>query len=188
MYINVIWVAFRYSLRVFTSSIYSIRYVCYRFWALAVSIGTQSCKHCCQSMTLAHLTSKNRNSTYVYPGDLLFLFHFIHYNNFFPTTRTVKICILLWYNWGMCYRLSLLSTQSAQPLLRSDNFGSSQLLISRKDTRFVSRYAWTWRETLPCLLIIYRNKYDLIPLRKQKDNFQYFISFISLLYRLQMFY
>jgi len=31
-----------------------------------VSIGTQPCKHCCQSMTLAHLTSKNRNSTYVH--------------------------------------------------------------------------------------------------------------------------
>jgi len=26
---------------------------------------------------------------------------------------------------GMCYRLSLLSIQSAQPLLRSDNLGSS---------------------------------------------------------------
>jgi len=25
-------------------------------------------------------------------------------------------------------------------------------LVSRKDTRSVSRYAWTWRETLPCLL------------------------------------
>jgi len=45
----------------------------------------------------------------------------------------------------MHYRLSLLSTQLAQPLLRSDNLGSSQLLISR--------YAWTWRETPPCLLI-----------------------------------
>jgi len=51
----------------------------------------------------------------------------------------------------MRYRLSLLSTQSAQPLLRSDNLGS-QLLVSRKDTRSVSRYAWTWRKTLPCLL------------------------------------
>jgi len=29
MYINVIWAAFRYSLRVF--NIYSARYVCYRF-------------------------------------------------------------------------------------------------------------------------------------------------------------
>jgi len=37
--------------------------------------------------------------------------------------------------------------------LRSDNLGSSQLSVSRKDTRSVSRYAWTWRETLPCLLI-----------------------------------
>jgi len=52
----------------------------------------------------------------------------------------------------MRYRLSLLSTQLAQPLLRSDNLGSSQLSVSRKDTRSVSRYAWTWRETLPCLL------------------------------------
>jgi len=34
----------------------------------------------------------------------------------------------------MRYRLSLLSTQSAQPLLRSDNLGSSQLFVSRKDT------------------------------------------------------
>jgi len=54
---------------------------------------------------------------------------------------------------GMRYRLSLLSTQLAQPLLRSDNLDSSQLLVSRKDTRSVSRYAWTWRKTLPCLLI-----------------------------------
>jgi len=51
----------------------------------------------------------------------------------------------------MRYRLSL-STQSAQPLLRSDNYSSCQLLISRKDTRSVSRYAWTWRKTPPCLL------------------------------------
>jgi len=35
----------------------------------------------------------------------------------------------------MRYRLSLLSTQSIQPLLRSDNLGSSQLLVSRKGTR-----------------------------------------------------
>jgi len=48
MYINVIWPAFRYSLRVF--NIYSTRYVCYTFWALAKSIGTQTCKYCCQSM------------------------------------------------------------------------------------------------------------------------------------------
>jgi len=34
----------------------------------------------------------------------------------------------------MHYQLSLLSTQSAQPLLRSDNLGSPQLLVSRKDT------------------------------------------------------
>jgi len=67
MYISVIWAAFCYSLRAF--NICRARYVCYRFWALTVSIGTQSCKHCCQSMTLAHLTSKNRNSTYVCPGD-----------------------------------------------------------------------------------------------------------------------
>jgi len=52
MYINDIWVAFR-SLRVFICR----AHVCYRFWALAVSIGTQPCKHCCQSMTLAYLTS-----------------------------------------------------------------------------------------------------------------------------------
>jgi len=49
----------------------------------------------------------------------------------------------------MRYRLSLLSTQSAQPLLRFE----SQLLVSRKDTWSVSHYAWTWREILPCLLI-----------------------------------
>jgi len=52
----------------------------------------------------------------------------------------------------MRYRLSLLSTQSAQPLLRFDNLGLFQLLVSRKDTRSVSRYVWTWCETLPCLL------------------------------------
>jgi len=52
----------------------------------------------------------------------------------------------------MRYRLSLLSTQSTQPLLRS-NLGLSQsLLVLRKDTRSVSHYAWTWRKTLPCLL------------------------------------
>jgi len=48
---------------------------------------------------------------------------------------------------------SLLSTQSGQPLLRSDNLDSSQLLVSRKDTLSVSPYAWIWRETLSCLLI-----------------------------------
>jgi len=42
---------------------------------------------------------------------------------------------------GILYRLSLLSTPSAQPLLRSDNLGSSQLSVLRKDTRSVSRYA-----------------------------------------------
>jgi len=35
---------------------------------------------------------------------------------------------------GMRYRVSLLSTQSAQPLLRSDNLDSSQFLVSCKDT------------------------------------------------------
>jgi len=45
-----------------------------------------------------------------------------------------KISILLLYNLGMRYRLNFLSTQSAQLLLRY-NLGSSQLLISRKDTR-----------------------------------------------------
>jgi len=134
IYINVIWAAFCYSLRVL--NIYSARYVCYRFWALAVNIGTHLCKHSCQSMTLAQLTSKNQNSTSVYLGDRFFYFYTLHYNNFFPTACTIK-SILLWYNLDMRYRLSLLSTQSAQPLLRSDNLGSSQLLISRKDTRFV---------------------------------------------------
>jgi len=100
MYISVIWTAFRYSLRVLHANpinyrhaiqnnwkiwkinIYSARYVCYRFWALAMSIGTQPCKHCCQSM-LAHLTSENRNSTYVYLGDRFFDFYTLHYINFF---------------------------------------------------------------------------------------------------------
>jgi len=44
MYINVIWAVFRYSLRVFNTC--RARYVCYRFWALAASIGTQFCNHC----------------------------------------------------------------------------------------------------------------------------------------------
>jgi len=97
---------------------------------------------CCQSMTLAHLTSKNRNSTYVHiSGDRFFYFYTLHYYKFFPTARIVKISILLLYNLGMRYRLSLLSIQSAQPLLRSDNLGLSQFLVSRKDTRSVSRYA-----------------------------------------------
>jgi len=30
------------------------------------SMDSTSCKHCCQSMMLAHLTSKNRNNTYVH--------------------------------------------------------------------------------------------------------------------------
>jgi len=47
--------------------------------------------------------------------------------------------IFMIYNLSMRYRLSLLSTQSAQPLFRSDNLSSSQLLVSRKDTRSVSR-------------------------------------------------
>jgi len=89
-----------------------------------VSIGMQPCKHCCQSMTLAHLTSKNRNSTYVHPGDRFFYFYTLCYNNFFSTAHTVKISILLLYNLSTRYRLSL-STQSAQPLLRSDNLGSA---------------------------------------------------------------
>jgi len=72
MYINVIWAVFRYSLWVF--NICRVRYVCYRFWALAVSIGTQPYKHCCQSMTLAHLMSKNRNC---HPGDKFF--NFLHF-------------------------------------------------------------------------------------------------------------
>jgi len=137
-------------------SISTVRVTCYR-WALAVS---EPCKHCCQSMTLAHLTSKNRNSTYISDEDRFFYFYILHYNNFFPIARTVKISILLSYNLGMRYRLSLLSTRSVQPLLRSDNLGSSQLLILHKDTRSVSRFAWTWRETLPCLLIIKPNDKD----------------------------
>jgi len=56
----------------------------------------------------------------------------------------------------MRYRLSLLSIQSAQPLLRSDNLGSSHFW-PHKDTQSVSRYAWTWRETLPCLSMTYEN-------------------------------
>jgi len=48
MYINVIWAAFRYPLWVF--NICRARYVCYRFWTFAVSIGTQPCKHCCTSI------------------------------------------------------------------------------------------------------------------------------------------
>jgi len=71
MYINVIWAAFCYSLRVF--NIYSARYVCYRFWALAASIRTQPCKHC-QSMTLAYL--KIERVQYVHPGDRFFYFYF----------------------------------------------------------------------------------------------------------------
>jgi len=68
-------------------------------------------------------------------------------------------------------RLSLLSTQSAQPLLRSHNLGSSQLLVSRKDTRSVSRYVWTWRETLPYLLISDRLHGDLQwEIFKEKTN------------------
>jgi len=150
MYINVIWATFRYSLRVF--NIYSVHYVCYRFWALAVSIGTP-CKHCCQSMTLALLTSKNRNSTYI--PEINFFISALYIIITFFLQRTVKISIFLLYNLDMRYRLNLLSTQSVQPLLRSDNLGSSQLLVSRKDTRSAWRYAWIWREILPCFLIFF---------------------------------
>jgi len=129
-----------------------VRYVCYKFWALAVNIGTQPCKHCCQSMTLAYLTCK-KTSIFVHLGDRFFDFYTLHYNNFFSATCTVKTSILLWYNLGMRYRLSLLSTQSAQPLLSSDNLNSSQLLVPREDTRSVLRY--TWREILPCFLILF---------------------------------
>jgi len=96
-------------------------------------------------MTLAHLTSKNRNCT---SWRSIFYFYTLYYNNFFLTARTVKISILLLYNLGMHYQLSLLSTQYAQLLLRSDNLGSSQLLVSRKNTWSVSCYAWTWRDTI----------------------------------------
>jgi len=41
----------------------------------------------------------------------------------------------------MRYRLSLLLTQSVQPLLNSDNLGPSQLLVPRKGTQSVLRYA-----------------------------------------------
>jgi len=64
MYINIIWAAIHYSLRVF---------IIYRCALRMVNIETHS-KHCCQSMTLAHLTSKNRNSTFVHPGDRFFDF------------------------------------------------------------------------------------------------------------------
>jgi len=72
-----------------------------------------------------------------------------HCNYMFVTVRLFGITewngmeksILLLYNLAMCYRPSyVLSTQSAQLLLRSDNFDSSQLLVSRKDTRSVSSY------------------------------------------------
>jgi len=102
MYINVIWAVFCHLLQIF--NIYSARYVCYRFWALAASIGTQPCKHCCQSMTLVHLTSKIQNSTYVHPGDGFFYFYTLHYNNFFLAACTVKTSILLLYNLDMRYR------------------------------------------------------------------------------------
>jgi len=49
----------------------------------------------------ACLTSKNWNNTYVHPGDRFFDFYTLHYNNFFPTVRTVKINILLLYNLGI---------------------------------------------------------------------------------------
>jgi len=48
----------------------------------------QPCKHCCQSITLlAHLMSKNRNSTYIHTythsGDQFFYFYTLYYNNFY---------------------------------------------------------------------------------------------------------
>jgi len=73
------------------------------------------CKHGCQSMTLAHLTFKNRNNTFIFrihPEDRFFNFYTLHYNNFFLTACTIKTSILLLYNLSMRYRLSLLLTQS----------------------------------------------------------------------------
>jgi len=63
-----------------------------------------------QSMTLAHLTIETVH-TYIHPEDPFFYFYTLHYNNFFLTSRTVKISILLSYNLGMRYQLSLLSTR-----------------------------------------------------------------------------
>jgi len=76
------------------------------------------------------LTSEIRNSTYLHLGDDFFYFYTLHYNNFFPTACTVKTSILLLCNLGMRYRSSLLSTQSAQPLLKFD-LGSSQLFPTK---------------------------------------------------------
>jgi len=68
--------------------------------------------------------------------------------------------------------------------LRSDNLGLSQLLVSRKDTRSVSRYAWTWRETLPCLLIWWLKLYVymenlIVPLFRDVDWFSHCVYFVS---------
>jgi len=79
-------------------------------------------------MTLAHLTFKIRNSIYVHPGDGFFdFFTLCIIITFFlqHVSCTVKTSIFLLYNLGMRYRLSLLSIQSAQSLLRSDNLGST---------------------------------------------------------------
>jgi len=98
-------------------------------------------------MTLAHLTSKIRNSTYVHPRDGFFDFYTLHYNNFFPTACTVKTSILLLYNWVCVIDRAYYQLNRLSRLLRSANLDSSQLLVSRKDTR----YAWTWRETIVSL-------------------------------------
>jgi len=114
--------------------------------------------------------------------------------------------IFLWCNLGMCYRLSLLSTQSAQPLFRSNNLGSYQLLVSRKDTRSVSRYTWTWRETLPSLDLflkkskkkrwVVRNKYKTQVIFNSNNKYicctknlisKVTLSFISLSQQLKIF-
>jgi len=75
----------------------------------------------------------------------------------------------------MRYRLNLLSTQSAVIEIWVIEIISACLNFwSRKDTRSISRYAWTWRKTLPCLLIagtfyeyeLHRDSSGYIPRRK----------------------
>jgi len=80
MYINVIWAAFRYSLRRF-----NIVRVTYAIGFEHLQWVSERNLVSCQSMTLMHLTSKNRNGTYVHPGDRFFDFYTSHYNNFFRT-------------------------------------------------------------------------------------------------------
>jgi len=61
----------------------------------------------CHGYILASLANTFFECTYVHPGDRFFYFCTLHYY-FFPTARTVKISILLLYNFGYALSIELI--------------------------------------------------------------------------------